>query len=349
MKLLHHISALILFLSLNLVTATNGGTFRKGQATFVSPSRATKLCPSTIDKDYGNTLKSPSPSIQNRNKDHNCVLSAKKKGGYQFGDITTGLINSITGESDYKFGDLSKHLDQQAKARIAELHNKTTYEVGDLSRYLDQTAKQKLSEWTEKERYEFGDVTKTILRKVTERDYDFSDLVLLIKTLVSFGAGMSSVSGFLPMKLLIDLLNYSIVGDLGQKVVSAIAEEIDKRMKYALTGDANYAVGDLTKREILKYVGKEKDGQYEFGDITKTVLSDYEARKKPSAADGISRSNQMESEYSSIIDVDAIEVDEDGRSIIKPFLGELSTEIRKDFAILDTKIILNDEKTASNN
>ena len=298
-----------------------------------SPTQPTQKISQTL-----NIFLPSQPNVQKEKIDTSFwSLSAKKK-GYQFGDITKGLINSITGESEYKFGDLSKHLDREAKARVAQLHNKTTYEVGDLSRYLDQASKQKLSEWTEKERYEFGDVTKTILRKVSERDYDFSDLVLLLKTLISFGAGMSSVSGFFPIKMLIDLLNYSIMGDLGQKVVSAIAEEIDKRMKYALTGDENYALGDLTKKEILKYIGKENGEAYEFGDITKTVLSDYEARK---ASDSFG--SQSESKSTNIIDVNAVEVDKEGRSIIKPFLGELSAEIEKDLDELDSKIILKNE------
>ena len=86
-------------------------------------------------------------------------LSAKKK-GYQFGDITKGLINSITGESEYKFGDLSKHLDREAKARVAQLHNKTTYEFGDLARYLDQSSKQKKRRLREQEAGYFGGCPK---------------------------------------------------------------------------------------------------------------------------------------------------------------------------------------------
>lgn len=358
--------ALPLLLSLKLVSARCGECFifKKGPPAFVYPSSSSPtrtgstptLVPSIVrvgDKDHPYASHYPSRSIRNiHTLKTTSALSAKKKKGYQFGDLTKGLVNSVTGKSEYKFGDLSKHLDQQAKTRIAELHNKTTYEVGDLSRYLDRSAKQTLSEWTEKERYAFGDVTKTILKKVSERDYNFSDLVLLLKTLMSFGVGMSSVSGFLPMKLLIDLLNYSIMGDLGQKVVSAIAEEIDKRMKHALTGDENYAVGDLTKREILKYVGKEKGGdEYEFGDITKTVLKDYEARKKSSAAGAIGSSmgsNQMESDSSSVIDVNAVEVDKEGRSIVKPFLGELPSEMSKDFDVLDNKISLDNEKATRN-
>jgi len=370
-KFLNHMLALPLLLSLKLVSARSGECliFKKGPPAFVYPSSssattstgstsAPPLVPSIVrvsDNDHPHASHNPSRSIRNihtRTLKTTSALSAKKKKGYQFGDLTKGLVNSVTGKSEYKFGDLSKHLDQQAKTRIAELHNKTTYEVGDLSRYLDRSAKQTLSEWTEKERYAFGDVTKAILKKVSERDYTFSDLVLLLKTLMSFGVGMSSVSGFLPMKLLIDLLNYSIIGDLGQKVVSAIAEEIDKRMKHALTGDENYAVGDLTKREILKYVGKEKgEDEYEFGDITKTVLKDYEARKESSAAGVISSSmerNQMESDSSFVIDVNAVEVDKEGRSIVKPFLGELPSEMSKDFDFLDNKMSLDNEKATSN-
>ena len=218
----------------------------------------------------------------------NTCLNEKKK-GYQFGDITKSLINKVTKKDKYEFGDLSKHLDSKVKENIANLTNKNEYEFGDLTRYI-------VSDFTNSTKYEFGDITKEIIRRVQTHNYTLEDLAILIKALVSFGVGLSPVASFLPMQLLINLLNYSIAGDLSTKVVSSITLEIDKRMKKAVTGDESYQVGDYTKKAILKYIGRD---EYTFGDITKTVVESmetYDKQKQEITAknSGSSSSQKME-------------------------------------------------------
>jgi hypothetical protein len=80
---------------------------------------------------------------------------------------------------------------------------------------------------------------------VSSGKYTFDDLVLLFKVLLSFGVGLSPVAGFLPVRLLVELLNYSIAGDAGNKLIGALAQEIDRRVKSALVGDADYKVRAL--------------------------------------------------------------------------------------------------------
>ena len=67
-------------------------------------------------------------------------------------------------------------------------------------------------------------------------------------------------AGFLPVKLLVELLNFSLVNDAAGKVTSALAMELDKRLKKSLLGDENYKLGDATKRTIAdaikNYTGK---------------------------------------------------------------------------------------------
>lgn len=206
----------------------------------------------------------------------NTCLNEKKK-GYQFGDITKGLISKVTKKDKYEFGDLSRHLDSKVKENITTLTNKNEYEFGDLTKYI-------VSDFTNSTKYEFGDITKEIIQRVKTHNYTLEDLAILIKALVSFGVGLSPVASFLPVKLLIDLLNYSIAGDLGTKVVSSITLEIDKRMKKAITGDESYAIGDYSKKAILKYIGRD---EYTFGDITKTVVESmdtYDKQQKEVAA-----------------------------------------------------------------
>ena len=80
----------------------------------------------------------------------------------------------------------------------------------------------------------------------------------------------------MPVKLLVELLNFSLLNDVAGKITSALAMELDKRLKKSLLGDENYKLGDATKRTIAnavqRYTGKES---YEFGDVTKKVVSTF--------------------------------------------------------------------------
>ena len=71
---------------------------------------------------------------------------------------------------------------------------------------------------------------------------------------------VSCIAGFLPVKLLVQLLDYSLLNDVAGRVTSALALELDKRLKKSLLGDENYKLGDVTKRTISNaisaYTGK---------------------------------------------------------------------------------------------
>jgi hypothetical protein len=66
------------------------------------------------------------------------------------------------------------------------------------------------------------------------------------------------------------MMNYSLAQEEGGKVLEVVTETLDKRFKEVVTGDANYAVGDLTKTTIMKFIGKA-EGDYEFEDLTRTL------------------------------------------------------------------------------
>mmetsp|Transcript_41177 Transcript_41177/g.96587 ORF Transcript_41177/g.96587 Transcript_41177/m.96587 type:complete len:304 (-) Transcript_41177:120-1031(-) len=193
--------------------------------------------------------------------------------GYKFGDISRSIgtkIAKLSGKEEYEFGDLSRWIDAKAKEKVSELTEKEEYEFGDLSRWVDSRIKSAASEFTNKDEYQFGDVTKEIASRVSKGDYTLDDLMTLFKILLTFGVGLSPVSSILPVKLLVEMLNYSIAQDVGGRLASALAMEIDRRFKDVVTGDPEYKFGDLTVRAINKFTGK---GQYDFGDITRTVVS----------------------------------------------------------------------------
>ena len=216
--------------------------------------------------------------------------SERPEGGfwknYKFGDVSKLLdgkvksaVNELTGKESYEFGDISRLLDNKAKSAVNELTGKESYEFGDISRLLDDKAKSAVCNATGNANYEVGDITKEIAKRVRTRQYTLEDLFFLIKALLTFQLGMSSVAAFLPVKLLIDLLNYSLMADVGDRVAGYVALEIDKRIKKALMGDENYKIGDLTMRAINKFTGSET---YEFGDLSRAVMR--RSQQPPSAS-----------------------------------------------------------------
>ena len=216
----------------------------------------------------------PIPNLANRGSsqlcpsDEHAFLYASKGGHnekppnekkkYKFGDITQSLVTRFTKKKDYVFGDMSRALDQSAKKKVSELCGKDQYEFGDLSKYIDSEVKDKVNDFTKKDRYKFGDIAEEILNRIKNRDYTLEDIIILLKILLAFGAGLTPVAQFLPAKLLIEALDVSIAGDLGSRLIEEITKELDRRMKMAFTGSPDYQLGDLSKKAILKYIGKDE-------------------------------------------------------------------------------------------
>ncbi|KAL7473670.1 hypothetical protein ACHAXS_014159 [Conticribra weissflogii] len=189
------------------------------------------------------------------------------KRGYQFGDITKAVTKSLIGKrvskltgKPYEFGDLSRKIDESIKDKIIDLTGKDDYEFGDLSRWVDAQIKNEVNNYTNKDNYKFGDLTKEIARRVITGEYTLDDLFLLLKALALFEASISPVAGFMPVKLLIELLNFSIANDVAGRVSWVLAMELDRRLKKSLLGNENYQLGDATKQAISSavaaYTGK---------------------------------------------------------------------------------------------
>jgi hypothetical protein len=210
----------------------------------------------------------PAPMVQLQNsralfnqKDLNNNNGNPKK-GYQFGDITKSITKSLIGSEvekltgkPYEFGDLSRTIDSSIKESINSITGNDNYEFGDLSKFVDSQIKRQVNKFTKQDRYKFGDLTREILRRVASGEYTLDDLFLLLKALAVFEASISPVAGFLPVKLLIELLNFSLANDIAGRVSSALAMELDRRLKKSILGDENYVLGDATKKTIAGAVG----------------------------------------------------------------------------------------------
>lgn len=199
------------------------------------------------------------------------VDAEKKKKGYQFGDLTKSILGnaakSITGKKDYKFGDITQTV-------VKEVTGKEDYKFGDISKALDKQAKTKVAEYTGKQDYKVGDISQEVLKRVRTGDYKLDDVLLMCKILVTVGAGFSPLAGALPARVLLEILNVSVAQEVSSKVLEGVAHALDKRFKESVTGDANYQVGDLTKKALMQYMGKDgDDDKYEFGDLSRTVSS----------------------------------------------------------------------------
>jgi hypothetical protein len=198
-------------------------------------------------------------------------------GGYKFGSITKSLlekassaIGEATGKEDYNFGDLTK-------GAVRKFTGKDHYEWGDLTKELKSRGGSAISNFTGKEDYVVGDVSKEIIRKVAEGDYKLEDVLLLFKLLLTFGTGLSPVAGALPVKLLLEMMNYSLATEVGERMLNALATALDERFKEALTGDKGYKIGDLSRKAMLDFIGKT-DGEYEFGDISRAISKKVESK-----------------------------------------------------------------------
>ena len=219
------------------------------------------------------------------------ILSANKKNedGYKFGDFTKSILGGagkalggagkkLTGKNDYEFGDITK-------GAINEFTGKEDYQFGDLTRSLDQKSKEKAVQFTGKTDYQVGDLSKEILRRAKEGDYKVEDIVLICKIMVTVGAEFSPLASMLPAKLLLEMMNYSLAQEVGGKFLEVIMQTLDKRFKEAVTGDADYEVGDLTKKAIMKFIGKE-EGEYEFGDLSRTISKKVQEKDSSGQAIG---------------------------------------------------------------
>ena len=142
----------------------------------------------------------------------------------------------------------------------------------DLTKWLDQKAKSDVSEFTAKEKYKFGDISKEIIKRFQNGEYTKDDIILFLKIVAMIGIELQPIASFLPIKVLIQMLDVSIAQDVSGKVLGVISKEVDSRMKQFVTGDADYKVGDITKKAIT---GSKGESGYQFGDLTKHAISKF--------------------------------------------------------------------------
>jgi hypothetical protein len=213
------------------------------------------------------------------------ISQETSKQGYKFGDITWSLgqlwsykVNELTGKETYEFGDLTRWMDGRAKERVQAVKLRAvnyTYEFGDLMLLADNFVKEKAANFAGKENaaeYQFGDVTKAVIQKVLSGEYDPKDVYLALRILAVAGFALLPAAEMLPVKALIEIFECGLINDVAGRLLPVLAVALDRRMKEALTGDANYQLGDKAKerlrQQLASFTGKVS---YEFGDIAKSV------------------------------------------------------------------------------
>lgn len=205
--------------------------------------------------------------------------------GYKFGDITRSLIgnrvNKLTGKDQtgeaYEFGDLSRWIDACVKDRVNQMTGKADsdedYEFGDLTQWALQQVGNVTRSYTGKEEYQVGDLSKEVLRRVTTGEYDLQDVWLALRVLLSVGfTAFSPLASVLPIRLLLDLVNMGLTSEVSGRLLEALAGVLDRRVKQALTGNADYQLGDITKNKLQAAIGGfTGKASYEVGDITRQI------------------------------------------------------------------------------
>jgi hypothetical protein len=223
--------------------------------------------------------------MEHKYSGNDVISQGSSKQGYKFGDITRSLgqvwsnkVNELTGKETYEFGDLSRWMDGRAKERVQAMKSRAvnyTYEFGDLMLLADNFVKEKAANFAGKESaddYQFGDVTKAVVQKVLSGEYDPKDVYLALRILAVAGFTLLPAAEMLPVKALIEIFECGLINDVAGRLLPVLAVALDRRMKEALTGDANYQLGDITKerlrQQLASFTGKVT---YEFGDIAKSV------------------------------------------------------------------------------
>ena len=183
-------------------------------------------------------------------------------------------VRDFVGRDEYKVGDISKEIDSRVKDEVARMRGKEEYELGDfvfamdemsknftetltgkpyepgdLSIELDKRIKSAVADFCGKDEYEFGDLSKEVAKRVQSRVEEFTGK---------------------PYEF----------GD--------VTREIEKRRKEwvkDILGEeaaADYQFGDITKKFIADFTGKEK---YQFGDVTKKIVGDLFGKRKRGGED----------------------------------------------------------------
>lgn len=177
------------------------------------------------------------------------------KEDYQMGDISKEVdsrvkkqVAKLRDKDEYELGDLVLALDELSKQYTEELTGKP-YEAGDLSMEIDKRVKERVAEWCGKEEYEFGDLSREMTRRIqsrveefTGKPYEFGDITRQVDR------------------------------QRQEWVKSFLGEEAAK----------NYQFGDITKKFVTKYTGKD---EYQFGDLTKKLVGDLFGEKKRRKSD----------------------------------------------------------------
>lgn len=92
--------------------------------------------------------------------------------------------------------------------------------------------------------------------------------------MLQLGVSFLPIARFLPVKVLLEVLTVGLAQDVGGKVMGSVAKSLDERFKEAITGDAKYKMGDITKRQLSEALGKfTGQDSYTFGDISRTVAA----------------------------------------------------------------------------
>lgn len=208
--------------------------------------------------------------------------------GYKFGDISrslakrvAGRVNHLTGKDAYELGDLSRWIDGRAKERVQAIKGQIAgdykYEFGDLARWADAVAKDRAAHFTGKtsaQDHQLGDISVTVIRKVRSGEYNLEDVYLALRVLATAGFAVLPIARLLPVQALIQLVNLGLAKDIGGRLMGILATTLDARMKDALTGNANYQLGDMTKdrlrHELARFTGKST---YDFGDIAHSIAN----------------------------------------------------------------------------
>lgn len=140
-------------------------------------------------------------------------------------------------------------------------------DVEEVKKEVQQLVEGRINAFTGKDEYHLGDISKEVLRGVQEGEYKVEDVFLVVKMIATAGVNMNPLAQLFPIKVLVELLNYSLKLDVNARLNMYLAGEIDRRFKLVVE-EKKSELGEYTKKALMEFTGKDK---YEPGDVLQAV------------------------------------------------------------------------------
>ena len=189
-------------------------------------------------------------------------------------DLKRNIRDFFLGKDEYKVGDISKEIDTRVKDEVARMRGKEEYELGDFVMAMDEMSKDLTESLTGKP-YETGDLSVELDKRIKSSVADFCG-----KDEYAVGDLSKEINQRVQLRVEEFTGKPYEFGDVTREIENRRKEWVKDFLGEEAA--ANYQFGDITKKFIAGYTGKD---DYQFGDLTKKVVGDLFGQRKRGGQD----------------------------------------------------------------